>query len=367
MAVIVARLLVLARAFWDWWWGELAGLVPERLRRRLAPARDMLVLRLGEGEAVLCRESAGTLQELGPIGLREAADPQRLLAEILRRRGLAHAVARGDFGICLRLPAERAVRSAIELPLAAEENLSEVVAFELDRHTPFSAEQAAFAFRVRERDAAAQRLRLDLTVVPRAALDAAVALAARLRLAPDRVDVAEPGGASGNLLPQGAALAGRRGVGLLTWGLGGLVAVLAAVALWLPLHAEQQRAARLTEAFAAMTDAAKAAARLRGEIDGLRKDARFLVDRKQQAPNISRLLLQSTRLLPDDTWLSEWQLSGSELQLTGLTRSASSLVELLEQSHAFRNTSFRSPVIADAKSGRERFSIATEPAPQEKR
>jgi len=365
---IAVRLLRLVRAFLGWWWGELTALVPERLRRRLAPAMDMLVLLLGDGEAMLRREAGGATQLLGRIDLREAAAPQRRLAEILRERGLAHAVARSEIGVCLRLPANRAVRSTVELPLAAVENLDEVIAFELDRHTPFNAQQACFAYRLLERDMAAQRLRLDLTVMPRATIDAALAVARRLQLEPDRLDIADAGGgsASGNLLPAGALLPGQRRADLVTYGLAAVVAALAIVALWLPLHAERHLAERLEQEFAATADTAKAAAKLRGEIDDIRKDARFLIDRKEQTASISKLLLESTRLLPDDTWLSEWQLSGNEIQLTGFTRSASALVELLERSRVFRRTTFRSPVMPDAKTGRERFSLAAQLVGEEK-
>ncbi len=368
MTAIAKRLLGALRGFLAWWLGELAALVPERLRRRLAPAMDMLVLLLGDSEAVLRREAGGAAQLLGRVDMRAAADPQRRLAAILRERGLARAFVRGDIGVCLRLPAARAVQSTLELPLAAEENLEEVIAFELDRHTPFNAQQACFAYRLLERDTAAQRLRLDLTVVPRATVDAALALAGRFRLEPDRLDIADAGGAaaSGNLLPAGMPLSGRHGVDLVTCGLAALVAVLAIVAVWLPLHAERRAAARLEQEFAAATDAAKTAAKLRGEIDDIRKDARFLINRKQQTPSISKLLLESTRLLPDDTWISEWQLSGGEIQLTGFTRSASALVELLEQSRVFRGTTFRSPVMPDAKTGRERFSLAAQIVGREK-
>lgn len=367
MSEIAVRLLRLLRAFLAWWWGELTALVPERLRRRLAPATDRLVLLLGDGEAVLHRETGGATQFLGRIDLREATAPQRRLAEILRERGLARAFARGEIEVCLRLPANRAVRSTVELPLAAVENLDEVIAFELDRHTPFNAQQACFAYRLLARDTAAQRLRLDLTVVPRATIDAALAVARRLQLEPDRLDIAYAGGgASGNLLPAGALLPGQRRADLVTYGLAAAVAVLAIAAVWLPFHAERRLADRLEQEFAATADTAKAAAKLRGEIDDIRKDARFLIDRKQQTASVSKLLLESTRLLPDDTWLSEWQISGNEIQLTGFTRSASALVELIERSRVFRGTTFRSPVMPDAKTGRERFSLAAQLVSEEK-
>jgi len=102
------------------------------------------------------------------------------------------------------------------------------------------------------------------------------------------------------------------------------------------------------------------ASRTEKEIDELGKDERFLIDRKRDTPSASRLLFETTHILPDDTWLSDWQLSGSEIQLQGFTRSASTVVGLLEQSRAFQGTTYRSPVTQDRVAGHERFHIAAQ-------
>ncbi len=353
-----------------WWIGELASLVPERLRRRLARPTDTFVLLLGGGEATLCLETRHELKTLGRIDLRGGPEAGDRVAAILRQHGLAREIATGSTAICLRLPPERALRSTVDLPLAAEGNLEEVVAFELDRHTPFKAEHAVFSHRVLERDAAAQRLRVELFVVPRAIVTEATATASRFRLDADRVDVAEASGhraASGNLLPS-RSHAHRHGYERpLLYGLASVAAVLMTlVAGYLPVYEAQQRAAGLEREFDAARKTAATAAALQKEIDALRKDELFLVDRKRERSTVSKLLLETTRLLPDDTWLSEWQVAGSEMQLTGYAGSASALINLLEQSHAFRNSTFQSPVVQDTKTGRERFHIAAQIAAEDR-
>jgi general secretion pathway protein L len=347
-----------------WWIGELATLIPERLRRRLVTVTDKLVVLLGEGEATLCLETRQEVKTLGRIDLHGEGEAPHRVAALLRQHGLARELGGGKAPICLRLGAERALHTIVDLPLAAEANLEEVVSFELDRHTPFRADQAAFAHRIIERDPTAQRLRIELIVVPRPIIDQALAVAGRLQLDADRIDIADHGGTlagSGNLLPSRSPVTRQRGrERTLVYALGAAAAALAIVAVYLPIHSMQRTADSLQEQFEAAKKSAVAAAALQKEIDALRKDELFLVDRKRDRPTVSKLLLEATGLLPDDTWLSEWQLAGNEMQLTGYAGSASALVNLLEQSKIFHNTTFQSPVVQDSKSGRERFHVATQ-------
>jgi general secretion pathway protein L len=347
------------RDFFRWWGAELSGLVPARLRR-LSPQPARLVLLLDATELVLSLETATGATTLGRAGA-DRAERCAAVRSVLRQHGVARSLARGRMEVCLRLPAGSALRSLMELPLAAEANLAEVVAFELDRHTPFRANQAYFCHRLLARDPVAQRLRLEVVTAPRRVVDEALKAAAELGLEPDRVEVAPvaPGlPATGNLLDEGAPASRGGGLDRASWALAVIALVLAAVAVALPVVQVHRRAAVLTEEFAAARRSAETAAALRREIEGLREEVDFLVNRKSQTRSVSDLLLETTRLLPDDTWLTELRIAGGEMQIAGLTASASALVGLLERSDVFRNTTFRSPVTQDAASGRERFGVA---------
>jgi general secretion pathway protein L len=369
MTARLAAIAALLQRLLRWWIGELASVVPERLRRRLTTATDTLVVLLHDGDATLCLETRQEVKTLGRIDLRGEGEVHHRVTALLRQHGLAREFAGGRAPTCLRLSADRALRVLVDLPLAAEGNLEEVVSFELDRHTPFRADQAALSHRVLERDPAAQRLRVELIVVPRPVIDQAIAIAARLQLDPHRVDVGDDAGslaASGNLLPSRSPISRQRGhERTLVYALGAAVAALGLVALYLPVHTMQRTADSLQDQFEAAKKSAVAAAALQKEIDVLRKDELFLVDRKRDRPTVSKLLLEATRILPDDTWLSEWQLAGSEMQLTGYAGSASALINLLEQSKLFHNTTFQSPVVQDSKSGRERFHVSTQVASED--
>jgi general secretion pathway protein L len=365
MASLFSRLLGIFRAFFRWWFGELAALVPARLRQRLASAKHSLVLLLGDGDTgpVLCLQTGQELQALQRLDLQGETEPRRKLVAALRDRGLLAAFNAGRLGFCVRIPPNRASRTMIELPIAAETNLDEVVFYELDRHTPFRPEHARFSYRVLKRDASARRLDVELTVVPRSIVDDALAVAARLDLKPDRVDVATDGtylSASGNLLPAEGVTPTSRGFDLFTYALGGLAGALAILAIYIPIHAADRAAEAATQEFTAAKKATAAAAGLQKQIEDLRREESFLVNRKRDAATVSALLSETTRIMPDGTWLSEWQIAGNQVQLSGLTESASALVKLLEQSHTFQNTTFLSPVVQDPNTSRERFHISAQ-------
>ncbi len=360
MIAVTSDILAGVRTFFRWWLAELTSFMPARLRQ-LSVRLEQIVLMLDRGEVVLSHDHGTRAIVLGRIGDGDHRGRCETVQSILKRRGMGRLLARGKLILCLRLPSNCALRSTIELPAIAESNLAEIVAFELDRHTPFQAEQVYFSYRLLPRDTATQSLRLEVTVVPRAVVDAALKTAAELGLEPDRVEVAGPtpeARPSENLLIEEGWPAARGAGASLTLALSGAAIVLAAIAIAIPVETAHHKAAEMAQEFAAARKRAEAAAAMRQQLAALREEENFLIGRKRQERTLSRLLFETTRILPDDTWLVEFQLVGTDVQLTGLAGSASALIGVLEQSKVFRNTTFRSPVTQDTEAGRERFSIA---------
>jgi general secretion pathway protein L len=362
---VFSRLFTFSGKFFDWWLGELAGFVPVRLRRRLTQLgqHGRLILALSPSEAALIHEQGSRLRELGRIAHRSgdpvSGDARHELAAALGRRGLSILAWRQP-SVCLRLPAGDALRNLINLPLAAESNLREVVSFELDRHTPFKAQDVHFAHRVVSRIGVPPRLRVELTIMSRAAVNAALSAAQSLGFKPDSVEIA---GSDPNMPPSILALQdekpatrsfGRR----LNFALGIAVLILTGVAVYLPFQTAELSAARLETQLAEVKKKTTEVSHARSEIAALGEDSMFLVNRKRRAPNVTEILSQITKVMPDETWLVEFQLSAAELQVAGFSASASDLIGFLEHTPLFRNTAFRSPVTQDPASQRERFHIA---------
>jgi general secretion pathway protein L len=376
--------LIVSRRFTEWWFGELAGLVPERFRSWFSPASEAVVVLLPADPGRTA--SAKVLYEvgrrkparlLGIVDLGEGAvSPHEAFRMLLRRSGVARAVTAGRLPLCVRLPATRALRTVATLPLAAESNLGEVVSYELERLTPFRAEQVYVAHRVIERNAAEKSLTVELTIVPRSFIEDDVAtVCRRLGMTPNRIEAAGDGAGadaappppSGKLVPaDGAGASAQRSSSpRLTVLLAGAAAVLAAAAIYLPIATMQQEADELDGRLAAAKRSGTELAALQREIDAAREEESFLIDHKRQVPTVSEILREVTHLLPDDTWLSELQIANGEVQITGSAASASSLIARLEGSNLFRDSNFRSPVTQDVKSDRERFQIGARLIPPE--
>ncbi len=149
--------------FLRWWKAELLAAVPPSWRNRFATGGPALVSPEGE-DWVSWKPAGHALAESGRARVGSLDEAGRRAA-FRRLLGEGPGVAPN---VWLVLPESEALRRTVTLPLAAEESLRDAVGFELDRFTPFSAEQAWFDCRVLARDANAQRIDVDLAVAPRA-------------------------------------------------------------------------------------------------------------------------------------------------------------------------------------------------------
>ena len=74
-------------------------------------------------------------------------------------------------------------------------------------------------------------------------------------------------------------------------------------------------------------------------------------------PTKIRLLDEITRVMPDDTWLSQVQVKGGIVRIQGESEGASSLIGLMENSDLLRDVSFSSPVTKNPRTSNDRFVI----------
>ena len=146
----------LAARFFGWWFGELRACIPPVLRRLVAGRRRRLYLLLRDEVTDLYEESGGKPRVFGSIEQDAPDAPARVLLQRLQDKGpWAEILA--------VIPAERALRRRLQLPLAVAENLRESIGFDIDRLTPFRAEEVVYQARIAgiDRPARAGHLRAD--------------------------------------------------------------------------------------------------------------------------------------------------------------------------------------------------------------
>lgn len=138
-----------------------------------------------------------------------------------------------------------------------------------------------------------------------------------------------------------------------------VVALLISLAV-LPIWTTSSEIAQLEEQIRKVGKTAKEVDALRQETETLLHQAQFLQEKKRTEPLMLDMLEQLTRVMPDDTWLNGLQYKDRKIVIQGQSPSASSLIERIEASPYFKNTSFVSPVTKDTTNGLERFQIASE-------
>ena len=148
--------------FLAWWRGELAGLLPASLRRRMVPPRPALwLVAEGDDTDIVVWRGGDKPEQLASFSAREDV-------QVLRKRWI-DVLNRFDDGspeIRLCLPSESVLQCPVELPLAVEANLDSALGYQLDQLTPFRAADVYFDHRITGRNTRSGRLELDLRLVP---------------------------------------------------------------------------------------------------------------------------------------------------------------------------------------------------------
>jgi general secretion pathway protein L len=299
----------------SWWGDELGSLLPRPLRRFFGGERRLVAVAPG-------------------------ASPERVDE---------------DVELVLRLPAEQALARTLTLPASAEADLPAALAFELERQTPFRADEVWLGWR--REPVAGPDLAIRLVVVRREDAAAALRKLADRGLAPEAVEVeGEPGVRLA--IPR---LARRRGgIGPLNWALLVLLAALALGALAAPAWRADRETARIEAELVALRPAVERALSLRAEVDRLLGDAERVVRAKAEAPVATRLLEEMTGVLPDDAWLGQFNIAEGKVEIEGVAASAAALVRAIEASPRFAAAQYRAPVSADAVTRLEHFQFAVE-------
>ncbi|MGH8601377.1 MAG: PilN domain-containing protein [Gammaproteobacteria bacterium] len=346
------------KGFFRWWLDGLRDVVPEKIQKRFERERNTIYVRLSEGEAVITQAHPGQQMPINTfrftLGERASAEQKAALAWLSRHR---EAGAR----ILILLPASECIRKSITLPLATEENLREVIGFEMDRFTPFNPEEIYFDYRILERDPDTQRLRLELFLSPRAPVDAVTEQLNSWGFKAEAVAFTDP--AEPNRTTHELALLANGDTGSSAnreiWVQAALIGLLL-VALCLPLYLNGKKLTELQERIAQVRKQATVAIQLRQQLEQLTSGARYLVGKRKDLSLRIATLEQLARLMPDDAWLNRLQVDGNQITIQGEADTATTLIEKLESSQDFAGARFTSPIRQNIRTNKEQYNLSAE-------
>lgn len=342
--------------FLRWWRDSLLAWLPMRWRWALGWAPARLLLQQRDDVLMLQREignertDAGRLPWPCEVTALDAALREPRLRQLPRT---------------WLLPSDGVLRRRLRLPARAADRLRDVLGFEIDRQTPFTADQVTWDARLlgaREGD----QVEAELVVLSRRQLDDWRAAMGTWADAMSGIDVLGDDGRplQVNLLPpeqrrRGGPSRLRGDLLLVAAGL-----VLLALAGNQILHNRQQAADALRADVEQRASQARGVATERARLQSLVDGAAFLETQRARHAGTLQVWNELTRLLPDGTYLEKLGIENDQLQLIGLSREANQLVPLLQASPLWRRVYQTGVLQADGTAGgRDRFTLTAELVP----
>ena len=293
---------------WNWWWREISAMLPERLRPRQ------------EEQLALWRPGQVALWRRGPDGALPVKQPSQPLV--------------------LRLPGHKIWRRHFTLPRKAQPFLRQIFDNEMERRTPWRAEQIYYDLAAERHPEDRASLDVTLTVLPRKSVEPALAAMSAQGLPVDRVELSEdddpalpgPVVAVADGKPVASAGGGGRRPALILGSLAGLALVsLVVQGIWQAAIEAELRGLRQQSA-----DIRSLAA----DVAKLQRRQHFPSLRQREAGSVLAVLNGLARALPDDSWAEEVDIADGQVSVTGNSADSSRLLALL-QTQGFAAAEFR--------------------------
>jgi len=245
----------------------------------------------------------------------------------------------------------------LELPRRASEFLDGIVRAQIDRITPWTANEAVVGWS-RPVDVASDKISVTVAAAPRAQIVSLTRAIGELGAKAVFVSTSSPDADKTTIRvfeqSATAALEVRKVRRLL---LGGLAAscLLAGLAIGMDLVIGNELQSR-------QDDVARRIAERRGIIraggDAVTNSALAkLARRKNQAPADVIVLEALSNVLPDKTYVTELRIEGDKVQVVGITNDAPSLIRLIEESPHFSRATFFAPTTRAPSDPGDRYHI----------
>lgn len=255
------------------------------------------------------------------------------------------------------------LKKQVSLPASTEENLYEVIQYEMDRYTPFNKDDVYFDYRVEDRIKDKELIKVLLIVIRKEVLNPVVHAIENSSLHLQRINIINAQNPTASL--QNVKLLRSHN------DLGGTqkssIKWLAAAALGLllvtgltPLVINYMHISKLKSELQELEETVNEVKNLQSEYIKMQNQVGYLVDIKDKNPSIIELLNLLTVSIPDHTYVRRLSLEGGLLSIQGTSASAAGLIPIIDNSGMFDDIRFAAPVTQSRADGLEQYSITAQ-------
>jgi general secretion pathway protein L len=334
--------------FLTWWRQQLLDIVPERLRQGGGAGANALVVDAAvPGVLTLLRRRRGADMRIGQTRLDEAGD--------VALRAALNARPAGE-PVLLRPSRAAVLERVVKLPLAAERDPERVLAYDMERLTPFTADEVYWGFTVESRDKARGQLGLRVALVPRGGV---ADLMERLTACGGRPSLIEAPTSRG-MRPIRLSHADAPSGWLSTRTAAAVLGVLAFLVIASPFIRQSLDLDAAQSALADLAPRLHEVDTLRARINGAGTGGDAVASETRRLGDMLGALAAVTDILPDDSYLTEFAMRERKMTLSGQSASAPKLISALSADPRIRNPAFTAPVTKADNNKLDVFSIRAE-------
>jgi general secretion pathway protein L len=326
-------------SFFSWWLARMCELLPSAWTNHAARVRDGIVIDI---------------------------DNRHNLDASIRRAGRLESVTLGvaarlaaRMPILLRPPKEAVLVKQHTVPTAPRRQMEQILRHELARITPFAAAQLFWRWEGCAKPGNGSRTDVTLTMVPAMVLAPALDALDAIGLKANFVEV---GSTERPLLLPIGDTADRSGGHVLMKAMAASCGVLALAAVVLPLVLQALALHATEDAITELRPTIASVEALRRGVAAGDAGRDVLARESEQVGDVLQVLATITRILPDDTFLTDFTLRDRHITLSGRSASAPRLITGLSADPAIRNTAFAAPVTRIEGATADVFSIKAEAA-----
>jgi general secretion pathway protein L len=323
--------------FFSWWFTRLTELLPSTWTSSAVRGRDGIVIDVDDSQSITASSRRNGRYESLTLGVA---------ARLASRKP-----------VLLRPPAETVLTKVHVVPAAPRRQLDQLLRHELVRITPFPADALFWRWQGHAKPGDTSRLEIVFTMVPKLGLSTALRALDDLGIRPDFVEVQVAGRPA--LLPFSESPQ-RSGGTALVRGLSWACAVLVAAAVLLPVVMQAITLNATETAIAELQPTIAQVDALRRGISANDAGKDILAREAERTGDVLQILATITRILPDDTFLTDFALRERQMTLSGRSASAPRLITGLSGDPAIRNTAFAAPVTRIEGATSDIFSIKAE-------
>ena len=351
--------------FSQWWLDQLLSAFPISLQRLFHTHKGYVRFQITDDKINVIQQQANKANDPHkfsiPKDVLQSLPPGHALTDLIMGNFNPHSTC---IEICL--DPDAVLHTDLTFPIEVEENLAQVLEFEMDDYSPFKPERAYFHYKVSHRDQ--NKIHLQVALISRKAIHLLQQQVKQWGINEDAIYLLMPGEdffssaneSQINLIPVEKRPLKNALLGNINRLLMAMVIILTSVTLIIPALQKYHLINYLENDVNRLQAIAQDVTKLKNNLIDIARIESTLINKKNQSHLVLTSIDELTRVIDDKTWVTNFEQNDKGVNISGFAPTASQIIEKIEHSNLLENAVFRSAITKMNDNQYERFVVSTD-------